>query len=705
MKLALSLIALCLLLTASVLSATLPDFSFHWNRFIEVRQANGYLLGLSEYGITVLDYNEADDNYSQGEALLLDGRPTRIKIYGDSLLIQTLDSQIQIIDFHNAPQLELIGSIKPQATFYDFALHNESIYLACGYESIRRVSTASSNGEIIDYSNKGVLVTQVDILDNQLLALDEYNGLMTYDLDGTGFGTFDEYLYLEHRAYNFGQLNDSAVVIMNQTANALVAERENRSFTIGGTLAISSQPLRTFVTDDAILLVSARTIEKYDRSDFSLIEIATLSNLRAEGALVSDGGREALILPNDNGGLSRFVLDDLSISKQVLNKPARIQSVEATRMELVVAPDDDTLQFYEVNQSEQPKRGIWYYRPISSILATDINGDSVLAIYADGNLEIAVRQVDPPMSYLSHRDIEDVASIRELKYVGPIGGGGEYVVSRKINHVTLYNLRDSEPSIIGTDFHFSDNVSDVAFRDSLLAVAYGHTVELYTLDSTLMLSPLTIRVFDAPANRVVLYNQKMITIDANQLMLWDVSQPARPYRLDVTELDQIIVDIEQVGDVLLAVGPGGAYAIDLSGDRFSVDKVGMLPSTMLAWVDGVLFTSDGTGIHGYRLDLNSGLPGNVIPETYALYQNYPNPFNNSTVIQFDLPQASHVTVMIYNSLGRRVKTLIDRSMDAGQHAIRWNGVNSSGEPVASGIYFYRLKTDEREATRKMVLLK
>ncbi len=95
-----------------------------------------------------------------------------------------------------------------------------------------------------------------------------------------------------------------------------------------------------------------------------------------------------------------------------------------------------------------------------------------------------------------------------------------------------------------------------------------------------------------------------------------------------------------------------------------------------------------------------------VPIEYSLLQNYPNPFNAETVIRFALKKPSDVSVEVYNILGQRVKSLINNEkMTAGVKEITWNGRDDKGNDVASGIYFYRLKTAEFTDIKKMVLLK
>ncbi|MGE5458718.1 MAG: multicopper oxidase domain-containing protein [Methanococcaceae archaeon] len=95
----------------------------------------------------------------------------------------------------------------------------------------------------------------------------------------------------------------------------------------------------------------------------------------------------------------------------------------------------------------------------------------------------------------------------------------------------------------------------------------------------------------------------------------------------------------------------------------------------------------------------------AVPETFALHQNYPNPFNPSTTIQFQLPQAGQVEIKIFDSLGREVTTLVNQVYEAGAHSVEWQGVNSFGAKMPSGVYIYAMKAGSFSETKKMVLMK
>ena len=99
-------------------------------------------------------------------------------------------------------------------------------------------------------------------------------------------------------------------------------------------------------------------------------------------------------------------------------------------------------------------------------------------------------------------------------------------------------------------------------------------------------------------------------------------------------------------------------------------------------------------------------PGNeTLPALFTLSQNYPNPFNPVTTIEYSLSQRCHVTIEVFNLLGQKVRTLIDREESASSYTITWNGTDAGGKSVATGVYLYRFQAGDNIETKKMLLLK
>ena len=95
----------------------------------------------------------------------------------------------------------------------------------------------------------------------------------------------------------------------------------------------------------------------------------------------------------------------------------------------------------------------------------------------------------------------------------------------------------------------------------------------------------------------------------------------------------------------------------------------------------------------------------TLPIIHNLYNAYPNPFNPVTTLRYDPPENSHVTITIYDMLGRQVKTLVNQTQDAGYKSVIWNATNDYGKPVSAGIYLCQIQAGEYISTKKMVLLK
>ncbi len=95
----------------------------------------------------------------------------------------------------------------------------------------------------------------------------------------------------------------------------------------------------------------------------------------------------------------------------------------------------------------------------------------------------------------------------------------------------------------------------------------------------------------------------------------------------------------------------------------------------------------------------------ILPERYKLYQNYPNPFNPTTTIRLDLPVAGNISLKIFNVKGELVRILINKEMNVGSYKIQWDGKNENGQSLSSGVYFYKLATNNFNTTRKLLLLK
>lgn len=101
----------------------------------------------------------------------------------------------------------------------------------------------------------------------------------------------------------------------------------------------------------------------------------------------------------------------------------------------------------------------------------------------------------------------------------------------------------------------------------------------------------------------------------------------------------------------------------------------------------------------------TGMKKDPFMTNFELKQNYPNPFNPSTTINFSVSTPGMVNIDVFDSKGERINTISNNYYEAGSHSVSWDGRNTAGVKVSSGIYFYQMRADNNISTRKMILVK
>ena len=142
---------------------------------------------------------------------------------------------------------------------------------------------------------------------------------------------------------------------------------------------------------------------------------------------------------------------------------------------------------------------------------------------------------------------------------------------------------------------------------------------------------------------------------------------------------------------------------DVSGN----ENDGTLNNAFWAAVASGYETYANNGGWSFSVDISGALSVDDIsmPMEFALHQNYPNPFNPTTSIRYDLPNAGKVTMIIYDMMGREVRTLVNNNMDAGFQSATWDATNNFGNPIGAGVYIYRIEAEGFIQSKKMILLK
>lgn len=187
-----------------------------------------------------------------------------------------------------------------------------------------------------------------------------------------------------------------------------------------------------------------------------------------------------------------------------------------------------------------------------------------------------------------------------------------------------------------------------------------------------------------------------------------------------------LVDLDNDSDVDIIFGSGSSGILPLRIAINSDGKIEMVKeiSKSAARVYGIAggdLTGDGTAdiiasdqvnstnnllllVGDISTDVNENIT-QILPNKMELLQNYPNPFNPETTIKFTIDKQKDVSLIVYNLLGERVKTLLNGEKQKGVYEITWNGKNENGTQLPSGIYFLRFEADGTQFLKKLVMLK
>lgn len=168
-------------------------------------------------------------------------------------------------------------------------------------------------------------------------------------------------------------------------------------------------------------------------------------------------------------------------------------------------------------------------------------------------------------------------------------------------------------------------------------------------------------------------------------------------------LNGVIIKLDNDGEIDQSFGEGGFYNLDINETTYNEKKIELLCDNHYLYVARETGTPYGK-IEVLKLNIDELTSMNERNTSrilsYSLSQNYPNPFNPETTINFTLADPGIVKLTIYNTLGQQVETLVNGQLSAGNHNVQFDGAN-----LASGIYFYKLETNEFTSTKKMILMK
>ncbi len=642
--------------------AYLPLFSLNW-----------YLNKRDSAGVLIVDISDPLNAHEVGFISLSQYQVQDVRASGNYAYVACWDSGLVVVDISDLAAPRIVTTYKPQGPISKLAISGNYLYLGISY-----VESKYSGCEIVDISSPqnpvqaGLIVEKrhnknpwITVDGNYLYYPNGYYGLSVYDVSNPSSPS------------EVATMSPSGEVVYAQPLNNYAYVVNNNGVTIYDVSTLSNPQKKGFFSSVNSDYVFVKDQMAYSIDSYGTLYFMDVSNVNMPNKIASYGTGEG---------------------------EAKLSYAHGNYVYLAQGGD---LFIFDISNLEKP------------VLLKKIEGSTILDLlikgkylyYTERNKGLNICDLSIPTKPVLITTIE--SSYDPIQKIF-IQNNRLYCISSY--ELYVYDLSDpASPSLLGK---FSSTKS---FSPSALKVKDGYA---YIASS---LSGLIIIDVNDPANmsKVSEISQYWDMYDLEVydhyvymariykgLQIVDVSNPASPVEvgsLNVQNTNTLYLKWDHLyvreDYYMIAV-------YDLGSDPVSPKRIAY--AELLAhetandiFVSGWnVFISTQKGLQIYQNDLTVGVEkSQTVPQSFTLYPNFPNPFNPSTNIRFELPEVSRVKVEIFDLTGRKIRTLVNGVLPAGEHQVNWDGTDDLGRSVASGLYFYRLQNEEHLQTRKMILMR
>lgn len=686
-----------------------PLYRMLWNRVQAVRVIDDhYAVGIADQAIIVAEFVDSLRAFQTIRVVPVEFEPKELKEFDSLLIVRTQDNHLSAYRTASLPDLECLWTVDPGLEFADFSFHEKSFYLSAWYDGLWRFTLDADNqAQFVDSSMVGILMTDLLVDNDTLYALDEYNGIMRYSLAGPGFGEFVDYLYVPQETSGFARL-DTTFLVLLKTGGVLVGSFGRQGSGIVDSLPDVGYPRQVYLTSDEVVLVEDRFVRVLDRASLSLTSTAEITIGGLAGDLFLWKGRQHLVLPRYGGGLIGFDLLNVNLPRSMLYRSGPVLDLLLVDGHLITGGGGNPMDVYSFDADLSPQLNYTIEGGLVNVQALQNNGDTLMAYLAGLNKLVFVMQSLDPDSFFIERSffLEDTL-VGELLWLDHKIDTLEVLMA--VGHASIQTYTISDSAIITTvePWNFVGGITSILVHENLLFVATSKN-QLWThlILPDFTLERLSIKNLPGPTYELMWSEKRLMAPVQHELIVYDMSDPRSPEVDTVLDLPGTVLASAITDGTLYMIGPEGIGIFDITGAFPELLGFGGEGGTMLAVEGEMLVASDGGSIDVYYLPGKDGPDEpRPVPDDFTVDQNYPNPFNAGTTIRYSLMTRQHVEIDVFNILGQRVRNLVSAEQSADAYEIYWDATNNSRRPVASGVYFYRVRAGQSESVRKMILLK
>ena len=698
------------------------DFTYHgsffWNDIRDIYYRDGYLYAVFYNGLGVFNFYEDNSKKRLKYTLDFPDEPYRMYAFDTLAFVLTDANKIVVVNIADPAAMEIIGDFETPDELYDLELDGDYLYAAAEYDGLFRYDISDPANVIFkDSSMYGIRVIDVDRYGSYLYVLDDYNGVVIYEPTADSIGAPVSELLLPKQALHIVLHNDTVYAPIKPSGymTGSISDPLNPQYVGIETTLIRADKIN-FIEERMVLSNAFSGFElRYSTSEGTVDRVYPMSSLRGYAEVFTFNGYPYVVFPHGDYGLSGFNVEepdfiDVRFPTILSAHPGPVEQLLFHRNRLHIIGNYSWYEIYDVSDPEQPERSGKIINPPYVSLGSVFRGDTVFISDASVNtlfMAIDSGRGDP---YVISPMITVPDTIRRPfiadDYFHPGGYIVYYYTKGKLNG-TLKNDSGLLPSHIR--WTFIGRVSAVLIKEQYLYYAdFNEALNIGLLDSDYDYDTLGTVAIGSDIQFMIAEGDMLYAGTAEGLTVLSLAVPAVPEvvfeDLSPGSINELILQ----DDLLICAAENGACIYDVSTGTPQLLLSGTDRAVTAALDDNILAISDGHSVKLYSVymaQVTDPSPVSIAVATPTL-RGYPNPFNPEITLKLDnFATTAKVRLEIFNILGRRVKELDQNIVNPGDKSIVWDGTDSSGRRVASGMYIFRATQGERTAVYKAVLLK
>lgn len=677
-----------------------------------------------EFGLRIYEVNDPSSPILIG-SLELEKSIRNILINDNLAYLLCLDSKLYIVDIVDPYNPILLSEYNTNRSCHNFSINDNFAYIIENDEMLEVVYIGNPDNPLFVsefmLTNQGIGCA----VTNDLAFVATYLGLFVYDIS-------NPYELTQTNWFDTGNTHSPLIhddLLFYSGSNGL----EIIDYTDSNNLQVITSNVNYRLYD---IKIEGDKLYGANGDEFHVVDISNLQTMEIIQSYMHNGNCYKIAVKDNivffNSYYDKFNIIDTNDPQY----PELLDCLDIGVNKIVKSPNNDLmliygkssfgLRFYRMDDPLNPEN--FYYHAHnageSSLKAFYIDNEIACSVFSRiGNTRFFLYDLSDLDNIIIHQ-IPDLSYNSSYLSISSIDRKDDYIyLAASSDGIMIIDVSDPEDPEHILNFDTNCWIKDLTIKDDYLYfVSIGG---LYIYDISIPLYPIEVGYWDSN-NRAEAFtlqgNYAYVADYDGGLKIIDISDPTNP-----TLINTLILNYSSKLTIQPIIRNNKLIVSDKDWNEIFVydltDPANPLFQSSYKWnkytndmeiFDNYLFCANGVGLYpnyGFSiLDFSEYLTKtseNEIQNTPSNLSNYPNPFNPTTTIKFSVTQtSSFVTLEIYNIKGQKIKSLLSDQIEAGEHSIIWNGKDSAGKNVGSGVYLYKLKVNNKtEIVKKCMLLK